>query len=102
MRQPDSLFPYYALLPQVMLFGIGYAVVGLDLARNHTIVVLGAFGKTLFSLAVARYYLLGEVNFVLACLLVADMIQVCVFVEFLLRVRARPPCGVEHEPSAVN
>jgi hypothetical protein len=33
------------------------------------------------------YYLRGELNLVLVYLLMADMIQVCLFLEFLLRVR---------------
>lgn len=87
IRDPGILLPYYALLPQVTLFGVGYALVGLEPERNHAIIVLGAVGKTIFFLAVVFYYIRGELNLVLPCLLIGDMLQVCLFVEFLLRMR---------------
>jgi len=88
IRDPGSLLPYYALLPQVTLFGVGYALVGLDLARNHTIILLGAVGKTIFFLAVLYFYARGEINLFLVAVLTGDMIQVGLFVEFLLRMRS--------------
>jgi hypothetical protein len=96
IREPGTLLPYYALLPQVTLFGIGYAMVGLDLARNHAILVLGALGKTSFFLAVMYSYTRGDVNLVLFYLLTGDMIQVGLFVEFLWRMHVSlRPTGVE-------
>ena len=90
---PGTLLPYYALLPQVTLFGIGYALVGLDVFRNHAIIWLGAVGKTIFFLAVLYFYARGDINLVLVAVLTGDMIQVGLFLEFLLRMRA-----VSHAP----
>lgn len=87
MTEPGSLLPYYALLPQITLFGVGYALVGVNLSRNHAMIVLGAVGKTIFFLAVLYYYLRRRVNLIPLVLLTGDMIQVCLFVEFLVRIR---------------
>jgi hypothetical protein len=88
IEQPGTLLPYYALLPQVTLFGIGYALLARDLTRNHAILALGAAGKTVFFLAVITYYFRGEINLVLVALLIGDMVQVGIFLDFLRRMRA--------------
>ena len=87
LHDPDTLLPYYALLPQVTLFGIGYYTLSRDLARNHDIIKLGAAGKTFFFLAVIYYYAKGELNIYPVLVLIGDMIQVFLFIEFLTRMR---------------
>jgi len=89
MADPGSMLPYYALLPQVTLFGFGYYSLSQNLASNHYILKLGVLGKTAFFLAVIAYYWQGLIGLLPVLILTCDMIQVCMFIEFLHRLKRR-------------
>ena len=82
-----TLMYYQVFLWFVIVFGIGYTIVGLDLDKNHGIVLLGAIAKILAFISFVAYYLSGDVPFSLAMIGIGDLIFAILFIEFLINYK---------------
>ena len=79
-----GLIYYQGFLNSVILFGIGYYIVGRDINKNHAIVLLGIAGKiTVFTFFLA-YFLLGIMTIFEVIAGTIDLIFACLFIEFLI------------------
>jgi hypothetical protein len=82
-----GLLYYQAFLWAVILFGIGYGVVGLNLDKNHAVIVLGVIGKILVFLYYLIYFLLGVLDITYVLVGTGDLIFAILFIEFLLNYK---------------
>jgi len=81
---PPTLLFLHALLLLIFTYGIGYFIVGLDITKNHGIVILGIISKLAFFFCCLTYFLLGDVNFIIVGLAFGDFIFACLFFEFFI------------------
>ena len=58
--QALSLMYYQGFLLAVLVFGIGYLMVGLDLENNHLVIILAVIAKALIFLIFLVYYISGD------------------------------------------
>lgn len=58
----SDLFIHRGFLNAVMLFGIGYYLVGRNLEKNHAMVSMGALGKILVFGYFLTYFIFGVVD----------------------------------------
>lgn len=49
VEDEQAIFLLQMLLPFILLFGIGYIMVGRNISKNHGIIVLGMIGKFIFA-----------------------------------------------------
>ena len=82
-----SLMYYQGFMMAVILFGIGYLIVGLNLDDNHAIILLGIIGKVLLFVFFLSYYLLGYIPFYTVIMGVVDLIFSILFIEFLMNYK---------------
>ncbi len=83
MPAPSYTVFYNGFLVAVLLFGVGYHMVGLDPAQNRAVVVLGALGKlAVFALLIGAW-LSSEFPRVLAVVASVDLAFAIPFFEFL-------------------
>ena len=82
-----TLMYYQVFLWFVIVFGIGYTIVGLNLDKNHGIVLLGVIAKILAFISFIAYYLSGDVPFSLAMIGIGDLIFAILFIEFLINYK---------------
>ena len=76
---------YYQMFSMtVLLFGIGYYLVGRDLENNHAIISLGVIGKILVFIFMLIYYILGVVDAISLFIGIIDFIFGILFIEFLI------------------
>ena len=76
---------YYQMFSMVvLLFGIGYYLVGRDLDNNHAIISLGVIGKILVFVFMLIYYILGVVDAISLFIGIIDFIFGILFIEFLI------------------
>ena len=79
-----GLIYYQFFLNSVILFGIGYFIVGININKNHGIVLLGIVGKIGVFTYFLAYFILGIMTILLVIAGIIDLIFACLFVEFLL------------------
>jgi hypothetical protein len=72
----------------VLLFGVGYFIVGLNINKNHGIVWLGAIGKVLVFGFFLAYYLSGQIPFYLVLVGIGDLIFAVFFFIFLYQYKS--------------
>jgi hypothetical protein len=82
--EPSSRIWYDLFFGAVVIFGIGYYMVGRDITRNQDIVKLAVIGKFGVFLMVLNYLILGDVNIFMLLLASVDLIYGFLFLEFLL------------------
>jgi len=88
---PPSMIWLQLSLALIMIFGIGYIIVAMDISQNHGIVIIGGISKMLFFLMTLGYYIYGlvdpndHVGILVVLLGGVDVIIVCLFAEFLLK-----------------
>ncbi|MFX0187774.1 MAG: hypothetical protein ACFE8A_08565 [Candidatus Hodarchaeota archaeon] len=82
-----GLLYYQAFLWAVILFGIGYGVVGLNIDNNHALIVLGVIGKILVFLYYMVYFLLGILDISYVMIGTGDLIFALLFIEFLINYK---------------
>jgi hypothetical protein len=75
----------------VLLFGVGYYMVGLDPTRNRVVVVLGALGKIGVVVLFVWAWLSGEFPGVLAIVASVDLAFAMLFFEVLYSQRGQHP-----------
>ena len=79
---------YYQMFSMVvLLFGIGYYLVGRNLEKNHAIITLGALGKILVFIFMLTYYILGVVDVISLIIGIVDLIFGILFIEFLFNFK---------------
>lgn len=83
-----ALMYFQGFLCAVILFGIGYLIVGLDLNKNHAIVLLGAIGKIMVFIFFVVYYLKGQIKLYLVLVGTGDLIFAILFFMFLLQYQS--------------
>lgn len=81
---------YNAFCVAVLLFGLGYYWVGLDLTQNRAIVVLGATGKVCVLALFIVGWRMGELPATLIPIGAVDTLFAALFVGFLRRSHERP------------
>lgn len=83
-----SLMYYQGFLCIVIIFGIGYFMVGLNIDKNHGIVIMGVIGKILVFIFFLVYYLMGHLPFRYVLVGVGDLIFAILFIKFLIYYQA--------------
>ena len=79
---------YYQMFSMVvLLFGIGYYLVGRDLENNHAVISLGVIGKILVFIFMLTYYILGVVDAMSLVIGIIDFIFAILFIEFLVNFK---------------
>jgi hypothetical protein len=84
---PPTLFFLHALLGLIITFGIGYFIVGLDIAKNQGVVILGVISKLVFFSCCVIYFLLGDLLIIIVILGFGDFIFAMLFLEFLIKYK---------------
>ena len=79
-----GLIYYQGFLISIILFGIGYYIVGKDINKNHAIILLGIVGKILVFTFFLTYFLLGIMTIFEVSAATIDLIFACLFIEFLI------------------
>ncbi len=88
---PPSMLWLQLSLALIMVLGIGYIIVAMDISQNHGIVIIGGISKMLFFFMTLGYYIYGlvdttdHVGLIIVLLGGFDVIIVCLFAEFLLK-----------------
>lgn len=85
MQVPPSLFFFHVMALWVLVFGIGYLIVGLNIDKNHGIILLGIMAKLIFFLSAVIYVALGHANFLLVALGSVDLVFAILYIEFLIK-----------------
>ncbi len=90
MTAPPSLFFFHATMWFIVVFGVGYLLVGRDIGKNHGIVVLGVLSKTAFGIDVIAVVALAEAAPVLLVFGIWDLLFAVLFAEFLVWTGKQP------------
>jgi len=85
--QALSLMYYQGFLLAVLVFGIGYLMVGLDLENNHLVIILAVIAKALIFLIFLVYYISGDLPLYQMLVGVGDLIFSILFIEFLFNFK---------------
>ena len=85
--QDLSLMYYQGFLLAVLVFGIGYLMVGLDLENNHLVILLAVIAKALVFLVFLIYYISGDLPLFEMLAGVGDLIFSIFFIEFLINYK---------------
>jgi hypothetical protein len=90
MAAPPSLFFFHATMWFIVVFGIGYIIVGRDTGKNHGIAVIGVLSKTAFGIDTIAAVVLAEAIPALVVFGVWDLLFAVLFVEFLVWTKKQP------------
>ena len=82
---PNSMMWLQLSLLLILIFGIGYFIVGMDISQNQGLVVIGGISKVVFFIMTIIYFVLSEVGLMIVLLGGVDILFVCLFAEFLLK-----------------
>ncbi len=72
------------LMALIIVFGVGYFWVGLDISQNRGIVKMGVLGKGAVIVLLMGHYFMGNIPILMAACCWGDIIFACLFIEFLL------------------
>ena len=87
MEIPPSLFFFHVMIAWVLVLGVGYLMVGLNLDENHGIALLGAVAKIIFFLLTVIYMAIGHANINIVLIGTVDLIFAIFFIEFVLNYK---------------
>ena len=90
MTAPPSLFFFHATMWFIVVFGVGYLMVGRDIGKNHGIAVLGVLSKIVFGIDAIVVVALAEAIPALLVFGIWDLLFAVLFAEFLLWTRKQP------------
>jgi len=90
MTAPPSLFFFHATMWFIVVFGVGYLMVGRDIKKNHGVVVLGVLSKTVFGIDAIAVVALADAAPALLVFGIWDLLFAVLFAEFLLWTRNQP------------
>jgi len=85
--QPPTLFFIHALFGLIIVYGIGYFIVGLDIDKNRCCVWLGVLSKLSFFTFCVIYFILGDLYFIIVVFGSMDFIFACLFIEYLVNFK---------------
>jgi hypothetical protein len=88
MPPPADRLAWHLVLALVAVFGLGYFWVGLDPARNHAVVGLGALGKTAVFLILLGHAVAGTIPYAPVGFGAVDVLFAAAFAGFLWRAHA--------------
>lgn len=84
---PPSFIFIHAFFGFVVIFGIGYLIIYLNINKNRAIVIIGAVEKGFVFVNFLIYFILGDFNFIGFIPAIIDLIFGCLFVEFLINIK---------------
>ena len=87
VETPPSLVFLQMLFILVIIFGIGFFIVYLDIEKNQGIVLMSIFEKVSFFFVFLIYFILGDVNFLVLLLNIIDLIFGMLFIEFIINMK---------------
>ena len=87
LEEPPSLVFYHLFFGIVIIYGIGYYLVSINLDQNHGIVLMGILGKFWVFFLSGFYYLAGDFNLFGIVPSIGDLIFALLFIEFLLNYK---------------
>jgi hypothetical protein len=90
MTAPPSLFFFHAAMWFIVIFGIGYLMVGRDIRKNHGIAVIGVLSKAVFGIDAIAAVALAEAIPALLVFGIWDLLFAVLFAEFLLWTKKQP------------
>ncbi len=76
---------YNGFMLSVLLFGIGYFIVGINITQNHGIVILSIIAKTLVFISFTTYFFIGLVSQFQFIVGIIDLASAILFIEFLVK-----------------
>mgnify|MGYP001569965503 FL=1 len=71
----------------VIIFGIGYLIVGLNIDKNHWIVLIAIIGKLLVFVLFTIHYINGVISLFKLIIAIGDLFFAILFIEFLLNFK---------------
>lgn len=83
----EALYYYQFSLMLVILFALGYLIVGLNIEKNHGIVLLTIIGKLWVFIFVTLFYLQGIFPFIVFIVGISDLIFAFLYIEFLVNYK---------------
>jgi len=69
----------------ILILGLGYIIVAMDISQNHGLVIIGGISKVVFFIITVIYLGLSEVGIMVVLLGGVDILFVCLFTEFLVK-----------------
>ncbi|MFW9990475.1 MAG: hypothetical protein ACFFD4_00305 [Candidatus Odinarchaeota archaeon] len=81
---PSSLMFYHLFFGAVIIFGVGYYLVSVDLDKNHGVVIIGVIAKIWVFVITGYYFFIGDINILGVAPAVGDLIFAILFIEFLV------------------
>jgi len=84
MEVPPSLYFAHSFFVLVIIFGIGFYLVSVNIDKNHGIALMGVIGKYLVVLIYISYMAIGEAGIAGLPIIIGDFIFGCLFLEFLI------------------
>ena len=82
---PNSMVWLQLSLLLILILGLGYIIVAMDISQNHGLVIIGGISKVVFFIITLIYFVLSEVGIMVVLLGGVDILFVCLFAEFLLK-----------------
>ena len=82
---PNSMIWLQLSLLLILILGLGYVIVAMDISQNHGLVIIGGISKVVFFIITLIYFGLSEVGIMVVLLGGVDILFVCLFTEFLLK-----------------
>ena len=82
---PNSMIWLQISLLLILILGLGYIIVAMDLSQNHGLVIIGGISKVMFCIVTIIYFALEEIGLMVVLLGGLDILFVCLFIEFLLK-----------------
>ncbi len=83
----ESLIYYQGFMLAVIIFGMGYLIIGLNLDENHGIILMGIVGKLLVFGFYTLYYFQGVIGLIQFIVAISDCFFAILFIEFLINYK---------------
>ena len=85
--EPPTLFFLHAMLALIFVYGIGYAIVGLDIDKNLGCVWMGILSKLSFFTFCVIYFLIGDLDLMIVIFGSFDFVFACLFIEYIVNYK---------------
>ncbi len=84
---PESLIYYQGFMLAIIIFGLGYFIVGLNIDENHGIVLMAIIGKLSVFAFFTMHYFNGIIPLIQWMIAIGDLVFAILFIEFLLNYK---------------
>lgn len=84
MEAPPSLVFLHSFLGLIIVFGIGFYLISMDIDKYYTIAIIGTIEKYVIVFIWTIYILIGEAGTFALSIIIGDFIFGCLFLEFLI------------------